>query len=417
MSILKIIIYFIFITQKKSLIKNLTKIPYTPKKTLKITSKKKIKSKIQNLNYSNLKKNHSFLKNSYLKNFCDKNSQKIKITDYKGFQYIGNIKIGSNSQKMKIIFDTGSANIWLNSIDCKNPNCILRTRFNHTESDTFYDLKSDLSIMFKIGVVDGKLSEDDFFINNFVIQNQEFLRIEKIGDNFLEGFDGIFGLGLQNLSQKNITTFLENIKKNNLFDKNIFTFYLDKEEDTTQSFITFGKIDEDLYEKPLNYNKVVNDKYWQIKIDDIFIGNEKTDLCDEGCKGIFDSGTSLLGGPTNSVNFLLDKIGLEPDCGNFSDLPSISFVINKVKYTLEYSDYILALNNEIDFSKKMKKNPKKNSKINDEGFSNCLIGMIGIDVPSPEGPSWILGSLFINQFYMVFDFEDFKVGIAEKKQK
>ena len=41
--------------------------------------------------------------------------------------------------------------------------------------------------------------------------------------------------------------------------------------------------------------------------------------------------------------------------------------------------------------------------------------MIWIDVPSPEGTSWILGSSFINKFYMVSDFEEFKVGIEKKK--
>ena len=421
MYILNFILYLTLIKTHKTIQKNLTKLPLTSKTKSSLTiSFSKKKPKMQKAEFESLKKSQTFLKNPYLKKFCDKKTKNtlLSISDYKGFQYIGNIKIGSEKQKMKIIFDTGSANIWLNSVDCRDPNCILRNRFNQTNSDSFFDLKNDLSIMFKIGVVEGKLSEDDFFIRDFFVEKQEFLRIGKLRDNFLEGFDGIFGLGLQGLSQKNITTFLENIKIKKLFKKNIFTFFLDKEEDTTQSFITFGKIEEYLYNKPLTYHKVINDKYWQIKIDEIFIGEEKTNLCKDGCKGILDSGTSLIGGPTSSVNFLLEKINLKSNCKNIDKLPSITFVIDGVKYSLGYSDYILALNNKEKMKKKnISKKVKKDSEKNNEEFYNCLVGMIGIDVPTPEGPSWILGSIFMNQFYIVFDFEEFKIGIAEKKQK
>ena len=93
----------------------------------------------------------------------------IKLYNFKNTQYTGEIGIGGESNPFKVIFDTGSANIWMNSARCHDVGCLNHKQYDGTKSSTYKHLGYDLDVEFGTGELIGEINADDVYVGGVKI--------------------------------------------------------------------------------------------------------------------------------------------------------------------------------------------------------------------------------------------------------
>jgi hypothetical protein len=322
----------------------------------------------------------------------------VPIHNFEDAQFYGPIAVGTKGQTLNVIFDTGSSNLWVPSKKCTN--CGLHPRYDSSKSSTYVANGTSFKIQYASGPVSGFLSQDSVTVGDVTTKSNLFAEITDVsglGAAYAIGkFDGILGMAYQSISVDKIPTIFQNMLEQKVIDEPVFAFYLS--DDTTKlGELDFGGTDPQHYSGDLTYVPVISQTYWTIGMDDFKInGKSYTQVR----KAVVDSGTSLLAGPVADIKAIAAAVGAHAfikgefliDCGKITSGVPVDIVLSGQTYTLQPKDYII-----------------------DAGSGTCLLGMIGLDVPAPIGPFWILGDPWIRKFYSVFDFGQNRVGFAPAK--
>lgn len=104
----------------------------------------------------------------------------------------------------------------------------------------------------------------------------------------------------------NLNPVFDNIIKQKKLDKNMFSFYFNRNEDSYGSKLILGGVDDSLYTGEINWADVNNKYYWTVTAEKILVGGKDIGLCNN-CNVIADTGTSLITGPTYELSKLLGK--------------------------------------------------------------------------------------------------------------
>ena len=237
---------------------------------------------------------------------------------------------------------------------------------------------------------------------DLVISGQRFAEVSDAGGLFYSffPFDGILGMGFTSISVDNTITVFENALKQKVIDQPMFAFYLG---DNSPGELTFGGYDVTKFTGDLVTVPLISATYWEIGIDAISAGSYHSTPNTDGSPitGIVDSGTSLLAGPRYQVTKLAAAVGAKHniftgqytiDCAELDSIPDLVFIIRGIEFSVPGKMAVL------------------------QTSKACILAVMGMDFPKP-GPQWILGDVFMREYYTVFNYLDQTISFAKAVKK
>ncbi|EDW78130.1 uncharacterized protein Dwil_GK24836 [Drosophila willistoni] len=301
--------------------------------------------------------------------------------------YYGAISIGTPAQSFKVLFDSGSSNLWIPSNTCQSTACLSHNQYDSSASSTYVANGESFSIQYGTGSLTGYLSTDTVDVNGLKIVSQTFAEsTNEPGTNFNNAnFDGILGMAYKSLAVDSVTPPFYNMVSQSLVDSSVFSFYLARDGSATDGGeLIFGGSDASLYTGDLTYVPISEQGYWQFEMTSASFDGYT--LCDD-CQAIADTGTSLIVAPYEAYEILSELLNVDDDglvdCSTVSSLPDLTFNIGGTDFTLKPSAYII------------------------QSDGNCMSAFeyMGTDF-------WILGDVFIGQYYTEFDLGNNRIGFA-----
>ncbi|KAL7828333.1 hypothetical protein SRHO_G00319670 [Serrasalmus rhombeus] len=312
------------------------------------------------------------------------------MTNDADMSYYGEISIGTPGQTFTVIFDSGSSNLWVPSVSCTDYACQSHQKFDPSASSTFQNASEALFIQYGTGSMTGYLAYDTVTVGGMTIQNQIF-GLSEAEATFMGSMtaDGILGLAYQSIASDDATPVFNNMVSQGLVSQDLFSVYLSSNEEQG-SVVIFGEIDTSYYTGDIYWIPLSSETYYQITMDSVTINGE-TVACSGGCQAIIDTGTSLIVGPSSDISNINSWVGATTDqygdatvsCSNIQSMPSITFTLNDYTFTIPASSYVSDMS------------------------GTCITGFGG-----SSDSLWILGDVFIRNYYTIFNRGNNSMGLA-----
>ncbi|XP_062365539.1 renin [Cinclus cinclus] len=328
------------------------------------------------------------------------------LTNYLDTQYFGEISIGTPAQTFKVVFDTGSANLWVPSYKCSPlySACVSHSRYDSSKSRTYIANGTGFAIRYGTGSVKGVLSQDVVMVSDIPII-QVFAEATALPafPFIFARFDGVLGMGYPSQAIDGITPVFDRILAQHILQEDSFSVYYSRASKNAPlkpgGEIILGGSDPAYYTGDFHYLNVSRSGFWQISMKGVSVGAEIL-FCREGCSVAVDTGASYITGPAGPVSVLMKAIGATEvaegeyvvDCEQVPQLPNISFHLGGKVYGLSGPAYVL--------------------RQSQYGEDVCVVAFSGLDIPPPAGPLWILGATFIGHYYTKFDRRHNRIGFA-----
>jgi len=317
-------------------------------------------------------------------------TEEVGLMNHLNMGYAGEIEVGTPGQKVSVIFDTGSSNLWVPRPSALGP-MSKHSFFDSSRSSSFVATRSIFSIGYGSGSVKGLYCHDRIAIGDLVLQNFTFA--EALDTSGLRNydqmeFDGVLGLGFEGIAQGGAPSVMDQLWKSGQLAEPVFAFFLG---DHAPGELIFGGVAAEHYVGDFHFVPLLTRSYWATALDSVAI--EGFAAMSSPKVAIVDSGTSLLSGPPAEVQTIALVMGAMQveglwvvTCDN--DVPTLTFRLGGRDFPLQKDDLVV------------------------EKVGNfCVLGIMSLPANLPTR-SWILGDVFMRKYYVQFDWGQERVGIA-----
>ncbi|ODQ79251.1 hypothetical protein BABINDRAFT_162286 [Babjeviella inositovora NRRL Y-12698] len=345
--------------------------------------------------------------------------------------YLANLSLGSNSQKVGVLMDTGSSDLWVTGSDnsfCETGtakrdlrrkrdasgdasedfNCGIYGTFDKSTSTSFKSNNTDFFTQYgDFTFASGVWGYDTVSIGSLTVENMSFAVANQSNSTM-----GVLGIGFASLettyssamSEEDPYTY-ENfpmkLKSEGLIEKNIYSLYLNQLSASYGS-VLFGGVDHSKYIGSLVTVPVINPSSdllmspWQTQITLDSVSYEGKTLLFDSTIALLDSGTSLSQLPSSIVSAAVSTLGLSfsneigayiAKCDAFDD-KSFTFTFGNANITVPASNFFVSLTDS-----------------NGDTSNTCAFGMV-------ESEQTVLGDSFLRAAYVVYDLDDHEISLA-----
>lgn len=348
----------------------------------------------------------------------------IPLTNFFNRMYTGPVSIGTPpdgqpQQSYNLVFDTGSADLWVFSSKSQEtePPAPWVTYYNASQSTSSKTTEKSWEIQYGKGSASGVLVHDVVRLGGLQADDVIFAEALTYKDLMQEDLplDGLLGLAFQKANSQKLPTLMDALKANGLIPHRIFSFYMSTEYPdgslSGPSEFVLGAPDLNLTrDGSLTYLDLptsTEPSMWLLSMQQVKLDESDPGYCTSSapCIVLPDTGTSFIGMPPDAFIDLVKRIQrVRKDCYYDTDnglvvcqqnrldgLPTLSFSIQGSAFTLSPSFYFL-----------------------DAGGGDWMLGLMAIDVGSKQ-PLWILGDTFLRAYYTVFDMDNKRVGMTGAK--
>jgi hypothetical protein len=316
--------------------------------------------------------------------------------DRPDLSYFGEITFGTGEpQELNVLFDTGSADLFVIGYECDSPACSRKLKYNSYLDDSYKAIELPFHVEY-VGdtFAKGSRATTDIIIGSLSVETQDFGLVDTISDNFADlSLVGIMGMALSSASENEQLTPVTNLINSKALDQPQFSFMLGRDADKTPSELTIGGSNPARYDaNSLTWTDLAdnNQGFWKIPLDDCFVSDQPLGFQDR--IGSIDTGSASIIMPPADAKTLYGKIpkSVALDKGFYSIPCETNIVIglrfSGMTWNMDHRDFVLK-----------------------EG-ENCFGSIQGIDTGSDT--TWIIGIPFLKNVYSIFDQGEFRVGFA-----
>ncbi|KIM34242.1 hypothetical protein M408DRAFT_19180 [Serendipita vermifera MAFF 305830] len=319
------------------------------------------------------------------------------------------IGVGTPAVVMNVIIDTGSSDLWIAGSHCETGCESGLPRFDSNSSLTFQDADSSFSVRYGSASATGTLGRDMIQMAGYAVEDQLFAVVNSVTPGLLSTpVSGLMGLAFRGIAASGGTPFWNRVAAAKLWDKPLMSFCLTKFLGVAGAtnlepggVFIMGGLNESLYTGEIDYTPLSSlGTYWQIPLVSLTVGNTTIDIPPEYTVGGIDTGTTLIGGPSDMIDRIAAQIpGSTPGTGDYENYffyPCASAV--GVSFSFGGRTWHIAPK---DFQLLRMRN------------GSCVSAFFRLSI-GEHAPKWIIGDTFLKNVYSVFQYEPTpRVGFAD----